>query len=79
LRERSKWESAPGPSDAALVGEAAKDDKCEATVKTIEKRRARRIKNMGIVMRQRMRGKTGIDIQCFSLKLIEVLENLVDG
>jgi hypothetical protein len=79
LRERSKWESAPGPSGAALVEEAAKDARCDAIVKTIEKRRASRIKNIGIVVRHRMRDKAGIDILCFSLKLIEALKNLVDG
>ncbi len=79
LRERSKWESAPGPSGAALVGEAAKDGRCDAIVKTIEKRSARRIKSRGIVVRHRMRDKACIDIQCFSLQLIEAPKNLVDG
>jgi hypothetical protein len=33
---------------------------------------------MGTAVLQRMWGKVGLDIQCFSLKLIEALMNLMD-
>jgi len=74
LRARSKWESAPGPSDAALPDAAADVRKCEAIGNTIARRRARRTRTKGTVVRQRMREKVGIAIQRFSFELIEAPE-----
>jgi hypothetical protein len=75
LRDRSKWESAPGPSGAALAGATADAERCEAIENTVPNIRVRITRTMGNTTRQRKREEVGVDIQHFSFELIEFLKN----
>ena len=77
LRERSKWESAPGPSDAGLAGDAAKLRLCDASENTVEKIKAMSKRAIGTLVRRRRREKAEIGIGGFSFQLIWTPENLL--
>ena len=77
FRERSKWESAPGAPGGGLAVDNANAVRCEPIENTVDRRRTRSKRTMGTVVPQRVREKVGIDIQCFSLQLMEVPEEPV--